>query len=178
MVSDDFVRWARVKQVFQDALDRAPEERAQFVAAACAGDSDVQTLVVRLLTADAHAAGFGDAPPEWLYREVASALRGSPESTVGTLVRSRATSDFAPGDVIAGRYRVVAFVGSGGLGDVYRTDDLKIGQPTALKVLASTAHFHDLERRLTNEVRLARQVSHPNVCRVYDIGEASGRLFL
>jgi len=86
---------------------------------------------------------------------------------------------FAPGHVLADRYRIVALVGRGGMGEVYRADDLKLGQPVALKFLPA-----DLERdpaahdRLLAEVRSARTVSHPNVCRVYDVGDIDGRVFL
>jgi Protein kinase domain len=86
---------------------------------------------------------------------------------------------FAPGTVLAERYRIVALQGRGGMGEVYRAEDLKLGNVVALKFLpaslqndaAALAGFHA-------EVRNARQVSHPNVCRVYDIGEVDGQHFL
>jgi hypothetical protein len=86
---------------------------------------------------------------------------------------------FLPGAVLAGRYRMIGPIGKGGMGEVYRADDLRLGQRVALKFLpesvatdpARLAQFHQ-------EVRSARQVSHPNVCRVYDIGEVDGLTFL
>ncbi len=86
---------------------------------------------------------------------------------------------FAPGTILDNRYRVLGLLGRGGMGEVYRADDLRLGQQVALKFLpallsrdpARLAQFH-------NEVRTARQVSHPNVCRVYDIGEIEGQLFI
>ncbi len=83
------------------------------------------------------------------------------------------------GTILAGRYRIVGLLGRGGMGEVYRADDLKLAQPVALKFLpvsvatepAALARFH-------NEVRVARQVSHPNVCRIYDLTEADGEHFL
>ena len=86
---------------------------------------------------------------------------------------------FAPGSIIAGRYRLVALLGRGGMGEVYRAEDLTLDHPVALKFLpegaanspASLSQFH-------NELRIARQVSHKNVCRLYDLGEADGRRFL
>src|SRR6266704_978252 len=86
---------------------------------------------------------------------------------------------FTPGQILAQRYRVVALAGRGGMGEVYRAEDLTLGQVVALKFLPETlsqdaaalARFHA-------EVRTARQVSHPNVCRVFDVGEADGTLFL
>jgi len=84
-----------------------------------------------------------------------------------------------PGTILADRYRIVGLLGKGGMGEVYRADDLKLAHPVALKFLpdhllndaAALARFH-------REVRVARQVSHKNVCRVYDIGEIDGRHFL
>jgi len=86
---------------------------------------------------------------------------------------------FAPGEVLAERYRIIALLGRGGMGEVYRADDLKLGQPVALKFLpAAMARDESFIGRFRAEVRNARQVSHPNVCRVYDLGEIEGRPFL
>ncbi|MBI1786555.1 MAG: protein kinase [Acidobacteria bacterium] len=86
---------------------------------------------------------------------------------------------FLPGTTLAGRYRIVAPVGNGGMGEVYRADDLKLGQTVALKFLPeSLAHDGAALARFHREVRTARQVSHPNVCRVFDIGESDGAPFL
>lgn len=101
----------------------------------------------------------------------------------GSVPKSRAGSShhgrFLPGTNVAGRYRIVSLVGKGGMGEVYRADDLKLGHTVALKFLPRELssdpkmleYFH-------SEVRLTRQISHPNVCRVYDIGEAGGQHFL
>src|SRR5499427_1586640 len=89
------------------------------------------------------------------------------------------TARFAPGSIVAGRYRLVALLGRGGMGEVYRADDLTLDQPVALKFLPDGVA--DDPARLTqfhNELRIARQVSHKNVCRLYDLGEADGRRFL
>jgi serine/threonine-protein kinase len=81
-------------------------------------------------------------------------------------------AQFGPGTLIAGRYRIASMLGSGGMGEVYRADDIKLGQVVALKFLpAALARDPVLLGRLHDEVRLGRQVSHPNVCRIYDIGE-------
>lgn len=86
---------------------------------------------------------------------------------------------FAPGDLLAERYRIVGLLGRGGMGEVYRADDLKLAQPVALKFLpAEVASDPERLGRFYNEVRFARQVSHANVCRVYDIAEAGGVHFL
>ncbi len=92
---------------------------------------------------------------------------------------SRTESRFLPGTILAGRYRIVGLLGKGGMGEVYRADDLKLGQPVALKFLPPgfDSNPNRLQRFL-DEVRTARQVSHTNVCRIYDAGEADGQHFL
>jgi serine/threonine-protein kinase len=86
---------------------------------------------------------------------------------------------FVPGTVLGGRYRVVAMAGRGGMGEVYRATDLLLNVPVALKFLPEGATNNDRAlSRLYSEVRIAHQVSHPNVCRVFDIVEAGGLRFL
>jgi len=85
---------------------------------------------------------------------------------------------FLPGRLVASRYRVIALLGKGGMGEVYRADDLTLGQAVAMKFLPDEAgHDEGLLERFRNEVRMARRVSHPNVCRVYDVGEVDGQTF-
>ena len=86
---------------------------------------------------------------------------------------------FVPGTLISGRYRIVSILGKGGMGEVYRADDLTLGQSVALKFLPiSLSGDPDAVNRFRNEVRVARLVSHPNVCRVHDLGEVQGQFFL
>src|SRR5687768_5167362 len=89
---------------------------------------------------------------------------------------ARITTDirqgFAPGSLLAGRYRIIGLLGRGGMGEVYRADDVKLGTAVALKFLPrALAHDPVRRERFLSEVRTARQVSHPNVCRVFDIAE-------
>jgi serine/threonine-protein kinase len=86
---------------------------------------------------------------------------------------------FLPGTVVGERYRIVGLLGRGGMGEVYRADDLRLGQAVALKFLPPELASDPVRlARFHNEVRLARQVSHPNVCRVHDIGDVDGQPFL
>jgi hypothetical protein len=104
-----------------------------------------------------------------------------PSNSAGTLSSSDAIGGgrFVPGQIIADRYRIVALAGRGGMGEVYRAEDLKLSQIVAIKFLpesvskdaAALARFHA-------EVRIARTVSHPNVCRMFDIGDMDGITFL
>jgi hypothetical protein len=97
----------------------------------------------------------------------------------GTLQKSSASGRFVPGTLLAGRYRLIGLLGRGGMGEVYRAEDLLLAQEVALKFLPPDLSG-DPERlaHFRAEVRTARDVSHPNVCRVYDIGEISGEHFL
>ncbi len=96
-------------------------------------------------------------------------------SSSGSLNEGR----FLPGALLANRYRIVALLGRGGMGEVYRAHDLTLGQEVALKFLPEVAARNPAAlARFYNEVRIARQVSHPNVCRVYDLGEVDGQPYL
>jgi serine/threonine-protein kinase len=119
------------------------------------------------------------APPP--RRHASPKTPSRPSSSSGWLSSSGSIDHgrFAPGTLLDGRYRIIGLLGRGGMGEVHRADDLRLGQQVALKFLPEglardavrLAQFH-------NEVRTARQVSHPNVCRVYDIGEIEGHPYL
>jgi len=99
------------------------------------------------------------------------------DAPVGRLISSGSipVGGFTPGMVLADRYRIIGLLGRGGMGEVYRADDLKLGQAVALKFLPKALADDPVRReRFYAEVRIARQVSHPNICRVYDIGELEG----
>jgi hypothetical protein len=86
---------------------------------------------------------------------------------------------FLPGTMLAGRYRIAGLLGRGGMGEVYRATDLTLGQAVALKFLpASLVRDERALARFYNEVRIARQVTHPNVCRVHDIGQVEGQHYI
>ena len=98
---------------------------------------------------------------------------GGAHPSVGS--SSRATrSGLEPGRIFGGRYRIIAELGRGGMGRVLRAHDLVLDQEVALKILPESGS----SEQLAQEVRLARQASHPNVCRVFDFGEAEGEIFL
>ncbi len=102
-------------------------------------------------------------------------VRSSPSLSSSTVDEGR----FLPGVVVAGRYRIASLLGRGGMGEVYRATDLTLGQAVALKFLPEAASRDERAlARFYNEVRMARQVTHPNVCRVYDIGEVEGQHYI
>jgi len=108
-----------------------------------------------------------------------------PEAETRTIFSETASSGssveegrFPAGTVLAGRYRVLGLIGQGGMGEVYRAYDIILNQAVALKFLGRANMSDAALARFRNEVRIARQVSHPNVCRVYDIGFIEGFHFL
>jgi serine/threonine-protein kinase len=130
--------------------------------------SDVATINI-----DYEATATSPLPPP----PSSSSQRSAPRTSTATeyLVSE---GRFLPGRLIAGRYRIIALLGKGGMGEVYRADDLTLGQAVAMKFLPEAATSHEgMLERFKNEVRIARRVSHPNVCRVYDVGDVEGATF-
>lgn len=183
----------RVRNIFESALDRPPQERRAFIEAACGDDTVLLAEVERLLAADAQSHGVLDGLPgisasqsprdAILVCLVCNAGMASTDrfcKRCGSPARGRQVLEdpFRAGALFANRFRIVARLGRGGMGEVYRADDLELGQPIALKFLTALRSDERARTRLRTEVRLARQISHANVCRVYDIGEAGGDLYL
>ncbi|HTA22586.1 MAG TPA: serine/threonine-protein kinase [Terriglobales bacterium] len=135
-------------------------EAARFCSAC--GQATSSVSVIPTLTSD-HPPGFSPPPRS---SNTSSSAKSSP-------------LNLSPGVVLVERYRILGILGRGGMGMVYRADDLKLGQTVALKFLpASFTQDASRVERFHAEVRIARQVSHPNVCRVYDIGEVDGHSYL
>ena len=104
-----------------------------------------------------------------------------PSASRPVLAASSAVDEgrFLPGTLLATRYRIAGLLGRGGMGEVYRATDLTLGQAVALKFLPEAASRDERAlARFYNEVRIARQVTHPNVCRVYDVGQVDGLEFI
>jgi tetratricopeptide (TPR) repeat protein len=142
----------RAKDLFLLALELPLDARDAFLADACGEDAALRLEVESLLQFhDAANAAEPDAAP-------------SDHQVV-----------FAPGEVFAGRYRMVERIGSGGMGDVWRADDLVLETEVALKLIQSAGPA--ARERIFTEVRLARQITHPAVCRVFDVGEAQHVIF-
>jgi hypothetical protein len=118
---------------------------------------------------------MADTPPSTNVESDATFHRPTTPSARGATPGQDAR--FAPGALLASRFRIVSLLGTGGMGEVYRADDVKLGQRVALKYIPAQIEPEVLER-LYAEVRIGRQVSHPNVCRLYDIVEIDGAHFI
>ena len=126
--------------------------------------------------ADATGAAGPVVPPGPGAAALAPSLTATSPSTLPPLAHH---APFDPGTRLGPRYRIVAFLGRGGMGEVYRADDLELNQPVALKFLPGRVHANSLELdQLRREVRVAREIAHPNVCRTYDIASVDGHVFL
>jgi len=113
--------------------------------------------------------------------EAPPSVRPTSSSSVSQITSSSIVDEgrFVAGTLLGGRYRIIGLLGRGGMGEVYRATDMMLGQSVALKFLPVEASSNPrLLERFHGEVRVARQVSHPNVCRVYDIGEIEGMPFI
>ncbi|MFN2564980.1 MAG: protein kinase [Gemmatimonadaceae bacterium] len=113
---------------------------------------------------------------EVLKREIGEARRGAHAPAAA---RPAPAAVLAPGDSLAGRYRILEVVGAGGMGVVYKAHDRELGEDVAVKVLRREfVSDPTLVERFKREIRLARHISHPNVVRMHDLGESGGVYYL
>ncbi|HSC58483.1 MAG TPA: protein kinase, partial [Gemmatimonadales bacterium] len=91
---------------------------------------------------------------------------------------SQVSSLLAPGSAFAGRYTIREILGAGGMGVVYRAMDTQLHEPVAIKTLKPDAMGAENVERFKQEIRLARRITHRNVVRTHDLGEADGTLFI
>jgi tetratricopeptide (TPR) repeat protein len=149
-------RLERIKELFEAALERPEQERAMYLADACSGDASLRLEVESLLSGHHHAGDFLRVPA---FQQHGALLAQNPPA-----------STFAAGEVVSGRFRVVRFIGRGGMGEVYEARDLELGVRVALKTIRPQVSSNpQMLRRFKQEIQLARRVTHPNVCRIFDL---------
>jgi eukaryotic-like serine/threonine-protein kinase len=135
--------WERVRALFHAASELPSVERADFLAAQCDGDAQLLEEVTSLLESRELAEDFLEPP---------------------------VLASFSAGDVVAGRYRIARPLGSGGMGEVHEAEDLELHGSVALKIIRpAIASNPRVLARFRREIQLARRVTHPNVCRIYDL---------
>src|SRR6478672_1620550 len=157
-MTDPRIEPVRVREVFEVARGLPIGDRRVFLTSTCAGEPGVRDQVDRLLAAHQFA-------------------RSLPGAALPTVADSNVTT---PGD--AGRipgYELLAFIGAGGMGEVYKARDTKLDRPVALKLLpVHLAHSPDRLRRFRAEARAASSLNHPHILVVHDFGDCDGRPFM
>jgi serine/threonine protein kinase/Tol biopolymer transport system component len=147
--------WSKVEALFHAALERSPETRQSFLDTACKGDADLRAEVEFLLSNEKRAGSFLEVPP----------IEGITVSLASSPALSRQF----------GTYRIVSPLGAGGMGEVYRAHDSKLGRDVAIKILPSD-FARDPERvaRFRREARTLASLNHPNIAAIYELVEESG----
>jgi serine/threonine protein kinase/Tol biopolymer transport system component len=151
-------RWQRIEALYHGALDLPDAARARFLGDACGPDVPLREEVEALLAVASAADGAFDRT-------------GAPSSSVA-VVASLVGREIGP-------YRVIALLGAGGMGEVYRARDPRLGRDVALKVLpAAFAADRERLRRFEQEARAAAALNHPNIVTIHSVEEVDGLRFL
>jgi serine/threonine protein kinase/Tol biopolymer transport system component len=155
-------RMKKLQELFDAALDRAPAERAAFLAEACGNDQALRRAVESLL----------------LHHEQANSFIESPPAVVAADLFADEPSESLTGQSI-GRYKLLELLGAGGMGEVYLAQDTSLGRKVALKLLpARFTTEPDRLRRFEQEARTASALNHPNIVTIYEIGQVGETHFI
>ncbi|HEX5284230.1 MAG TPA: protein kinase [Bryocella sp.] len=143
-----------VEDLFEAALTRPPEERSAWLDVACPDSPQVRELVRMLLLADQRAADFLQSP-----------FLSPPDTSPQELI-----STFEPGTTVAGRFQIHRFIARGGMGEVYEAWDSELRERVAIKTIRpELAQSPSVIDRFRREVKQARAISHPNICRIHEL---------
>src|SRR5499426_877163 len=148
-------RYHQVNQLFHEALERAGEDRADFLTIACGGDESLRVAVERMLVAREQAGSFLNEPA--FYSGSNPLIEKHSDSLIGSVI---------------GHYQLLSKLGEGGMGEVFLAQDERLGRRVALKVLpAEFTSNRDRLRRFEQEARAASALNHPNIITIHEIGQ-------
>src|SRR5215468_12162510 len=159
-------QWQKIHELFEAALERPAEDRAEFLERACAGAEETRRRVEAMLEADAQNDLLVDRPA-YQAANIFAPSNSLPDD-----------SQNYSGEMI-GVYRLIKELGRGGMGTVYLAYDTRLGRRAALKLLPShLVNNPERVRRFQREARAASQLNHPNIITIYDFGQENGRHFI
>ncbi|HYK90154.1 MAG TPA: serine/threonine-protein kinase, partial [Acidobacteriota bacterium] len=151
-------RWVQIDRLLGEALDREPEHRKAFLEEACPEDADIRREVEALLDAHEKAGSFVQTPVLDLSAPTISCQE-----------------DHSLSGRKLGPYEILSLIGRGGMGEVYKALDTRLGRVDALKILpVKLAADPGRLRRFVREAKAASLLNHPNIATIYEIGESDG----
>ena len=153
-------RWAELKALFAEGAALPASERPAYVDTVRRRDPALGEELAALLDSHEHAASFLEDSPAHVLLDAEASRPGS----------------VLPGARL-GDYTVLDFLGAGGMGEVYRARDPRLGRDVAIKTLPARAASAEWQARLVREASAAAALSHPHICTIYDIAEHEGRIF-
>ncbi len=158
-----------VEDLFEAALKRAPPDREAFLDRACANAPELRRLVEQLLRADQEAGSFLNHSTVSLGQE-STDFATAPSPGPSFVPKLSTTIGFKVGTDAAGRFKILRFVARGGMGEVYEAWDSELKERVAIKIVRpELAGGPEVLERFRSEVKQARAISHPNVCRVHEL---------
>ena len=158
IMSMDSVRYQQAKGLFFAALELPVAERDSFIEKSCGPDLELRSELGKLIAA----------------HDSAQSFLSDPAINPGAVSPGEGQPRFQPGMQLAGRFRILRFISSGGMGEVYEAEDLELHVRVALKTIRSgIAGDEKIIELFKHEIQLARRVTHPNVCRIFDMSRHS-----